>query len=361
LNTEIPNQDKENPVLTEVQRRLPDKILAGGFFTQEIATGNLGKFLLGAGFIIGAFITYLITAIIVVAAFKNLSGWFITLMGGFAGASAVQAIYNAVIAKSRQRKGQLPNKIFLAVSLDQINAFNWQAGWNKLHVKAQIATWPRAGIKVERSTSKKDPLDNSTRPALVFHIPNMQQPLVLLYSNGAGEMQVADLLCGILKAEPATAKTANPLLEDPKVIQFYQDSAAAWTSGKITPFLGNIGAENLTSDVLFDEMMKNPNYLPAEGNTVHHFFTQGPHLPDEFFVTTGPNLVLTNKRLMIQNGDPAKVTELNMAEVASCNLAEAKQGVLHFVMKSGEAITLSNIKGYPKTLDKNVEQGLFAG
>ena len=63
---------------------------------------------------------------------------------------------------------------------------------------------------------------------------------------------------------------------------------------------------------------------------------------------------------MIKNGEPEKFSEFNMADVASCDLAEATKGVLHFVMRSGETITLSKVKGYPKTLDKNVEQGLFA-
>jgi len=37
-------QKQENPVLLEVQKRLPDKILAGGFFTQEDCQRELGTF-----------------------------------------------------------------------------------------------------------------------------------------------------------------------------------------------------------------------------------------------------------------------------------------------------------------------------
>lgn len=142
--------------------------------------------------------------------------------------------------------------------------------------------------------------------------------------------------------------------------QFYKDSAQAWVNGRINQFLDKkLNEKNLTVKSLIDMFATNESYQPADGNAVYYFFATCSQLPDEFLVLVLFSLLLTNKRLIIKHGKPASFSEINMSDVASCDLKEAKKGTLKLVMKSGEMCVLTDCPAYHKHLDKLVKKGVF--
>ncbi len=144
--------------------------------------------------------------------------------------------------------------------------------------------------------------------------------------------------------EDPADRVGRELLKEPRVTQFYRDTAAVWKSGKLSK-LSETFERN--SDP-YDMFMNVDSFRPAEGTALHAFFTQLPALPGEFLVGRNDWFVLTNRRLIQKDGATGLYREVVLSNVASFDMIAAETGAFAFKLNSGEVLNFQGCSYYPK-------------
>jgi hypothetical protein len=167
---------------------------------------------------------------------------------------------------------------------------------------------------------------------------------------GAAAALIIYGVSALYKLSRADRALQSGLLQDPRVVGFYQNTQAAWASGRLAPLNKQFQQEAAGS---YEDFVK--RYPPLEGTALHVLFTQFPLLLGEFMVGTrdsqsGRNkawFVLTNLRLIQKDGASGLFRELRLGDIASF----VKKGVwtakLTFQMKSGEEIVFEKVEIFP--------------
>jgi len=142
----------------------------------------------------------------------------------------------------------------------------------------------------------------------------------------------------------------SPLMNDTRVVNFYQTTQNAWASGKLASLSKSF--ENEGKKHTEDFIKK---YLPYQGSALQVFFEKFPPLSGEFLVgfgnlnATGSNgyFVLTNHRLMMRDGKLPNFRIVILANVDTYQMQGRINKSLVFKMRSGQEITFEKPAMYP--------------
>ena len=143
----------------------------------------------------------------------------------------------------------------------------------------------------------------------------------------------------------------SPLLQDDRVVRFYQTTLSAWASGKLSKL--NAGFEG-EGKIAYEEFVK--KYPPAEGGSLCAFFRDFSPVEGEFMVgvgdseDVGPNrswFLLTNLRLIQKDGRDNVFKEIKFADVDSFKTKGTWKKGLVFKMKSGAEIDFEKVDIFP--------------
>lgn len=140
------------------------------------------------------------------------------------------------------------------------------------------------------------------------------------------------------------------ILQNHNVVDFYQNTLNAWSSGKLSE-IDNIFEKEGKKQ--YDDFVK--SYLPIEGSALHYFFTNYTPLAGEFMVGIGDSdkvkdsawFILTNKRLFQRDGVDDSFKEINLAEVESFKLKGKLSKSIMFELKSGQTIEIPKVQIFP--------------
>ena len=143
----------------------------------------------------------------------------------------------------------------------------------------------------------------------------------------------------------------SPLLQDDRVVRFYQTTLSAWAAGKLAKL--NVGFEG-EGKTPYDQFVK--KYPPAENGSLAIFFRDFSPLEGEFLVgigdgeDAGPNrawFLLTNFRLVLKDGRDNSFKEIKLADVDSFKTRGTWKKGLTFKMKSGAELDFEKLDIFP--------------
>lgn len=152
----------------------------------------------------------------------------------------------------------------------------------------------------------------------------------------------------------------NPVLQDPRVIEFYNNTLNSWQSGKLD-YLNTTFRQNSKCD--YDSFVA--ALPPAPGSALAVFFEQFPPLPGEYLVGVGNDssgkawFVLTNLRLMQKDGSANVFKVIYLNNIQEYLTAGKMTKELTFVMKNGERVIFEKVGRYPgeEYVKKMIAQG----
>lgn len=158
----------------------------------------------------------------------------------------------------------------------------------------------------------------------------------------------------------------SPLLEDPRVIKFYETTLESWNAGTLSMLSKNFQTEVKTID--YDGFVK--KYLPLEGSALHNFFTQFPPLDGEFLVGLGNSesgtdrgwFVLTNLRLVQKDGRDNMYKEVKFDDVSTHAMSGTLSKTLTFAMRTGQIVDFEKVQIFPteKFLSEMIQKRITA-
>lgn len=150
----------------------------------------------------------------------------------------------------------------------------------------------------------------------------------------------------IKKIRKTLIKTPE-LFHDERVITFYENTIAVWSSGKLSHLNNKFEIEG---EKTYDEFVK--TYRPYYGSGLFVLFTSFPPREDEFLVEvdlTSYNgwFVLTNKRLIQRDGLDNLFREVLLRQIDTFEMKGFWTRSIMFRMTSGQTIKFEKIGSYP--------------
>ena len=123
-----------------------------------------------------------------------------------------------------------------------------------------------------------------------------------------------------IKAKKGKGTVKTELLKEANVVELYQNTMKAWSSGKLSGLNKGFEKEGKMS---YDSFVK--GYAPVEGSALDIFFNQFPPKQNEFLVGIGDSdsfsdkgwFTLTNLRLILKDGLSNSFKELDLADIES--------------------------------------------
>ncbi|MCD4781269.1 MAG: hypothetical protein K8S27_12085 [Candidatus Omnitrophica bacterium] len=146
------------------------------------------------------------------------------------------------------------------------------------------------------------------------------------------------------------AAVDSVLLQDQRVVGFYQSTLDAWGSGQLSDLNAAFQQEAKTP---YEDFVK--IYPPQEGGCLHVLFTQFPPQPGEFLVGVGDEagaknpawFILTNQRLIQRDGKDNTFKELVLSEIDSVAMKGIWNKTLRFQLRTGETKEFQKVTIYP--------------
>lgn len=185
--------------------------------------------------------------------------------------------------------------------------------------------------------------------------------LLALSASGSIEMgpmgYVGSIACvgfgavALYKLRMASRALKSELLQDPRVVGFYQNTQAAWASGELAELNKSFQGEGQVS---YDRFVK--KYRPIDGGALQVMFTQFPPMPQEYLVGVGDTdsttnrgwFVLTNQRLILKDATAGLFREFHLADIDSFEAKGTWTKTIAFRMKSGGVTTVEKLEIFPR-------------
>jgi hypothetical protein len=174
--------------------------------------------------------------------------------------------------------------------------------------------------------------------------------LLALSASGSIEMgpmgYVGSIACvgfgavALYKLRMASRALKSELLQDPRVVGFYQNTQAAWASGELAELNKSFQGEGQVS---YDRFVK--KYRPIDGGALQVMFTQFPPMPREYLVGVGD---LTNQRLILKDATAGLFREFHLADIDSFEAKGTWTKTIAFRMKSGGVTTVEKLEIFPR-------------
>jgi hypothetical protein len=184
--------------------------------------------------------------------------------------------------------------------------------------------------------------------------------LLLLTLSGAADIGpwgfIASIACigfgvaAMYKMRLAGKALKSELLQDQRVVDCYNTTLAAWSSGQLDVLSEKFRKEGAMA---YDKFVA--KYRPIEGSALFVFFSQFPPRPGEFIIGIGNGtsstdsawFVLTNLRLIQRDGRDRSFTELDLADIHSFEFKGKWTKQMTFNMISGKPIDFAKVDIYP--------------
>jgi len=143
--------------------------------------------------------------------------------------------------------------------------------------------------------------------------------------------------------------SAEEILQNPKVKQFYENTMKAWAAGILDDINKVLKREGKLSYQKFIKL-----YKPKKYNALYIFFSQFKPIDDEFlwgfgeydYGTNRAWFIFTNKRLIQREGVDNTFKEIILSEVDEYKINPEDEIPLSFKMKSGDFIEFKSVKLY---------------
>ncbi len=152
------------------------------------------------------------------------------------------------------------------------------------------------------------------------------------------------LVSALKESKALKEAVESPLMQDPRVIGFYDATQAAWTRGDLDGLSSSFKSEatRLTREELARQ------YPPTEGGALSALFAQFAPLDGEYLVgVSAQAFVLTNLRLIQKDGRDQAFREVRFADAESFELKGFGTKTLTFKMRSGPEVVFEKLPVFP--------------